>query len=236
VIGARDVDDRFVDDLKASLSAWRKEPLLPTLTTVLAIVSTPSVLRPLFGKWAAIVDLPIGLLLLGWFGTQFTWYQRTFGGERLGPNELIPLTWSFVARYCCLYFLALIPVVPLFLVLVIQWHALADLLSPSGYVGLLAYLLILQIVSTFMAPALAFSTRKVRQAIPIGLSMLVGGWPRNWAYVAVPAMFGVGFSGISWLAPPAVRSLLGVIVVLPLLAFAGAVARYYLRKTTADRT
>jgi hypothetical protein len=233
VIDSLPTTEGFVDDIKASLAAWRKEPLLPIITVLLAIVSSSSWLHPLFGNWAAVIVLPVDLLLFGWLGTQFIWYQRAFEGRRFAPRELVPVTWSFVARYLGLYVFAFVPIFILFVILTIGWHTLAGLQSPTGRIGVLAYVLAIEVPSTFMAPALAFSTRKVTQSVPIGLRMLAHGWPGNWTYVVVPATVMGLLSGFYWIVPPPVRPGLEIIGVLALLTCAGAIARFYLRATSA---
>jgi hypothetical protein len=75
----------------------------------------------------------------------------------------------------------------------------------------------------------AFSTRKVTKAIPTGLAMLVRGWPRNWVYAAVPGLADAIYAGIYWWVPAWTRLVVEVVSTLVLLAFAGAIARYYLR-------
>ncbi|HSS94722.1 MAG TPA: hypothetical protein VLR46_12155, partial [Candidatus Dormibacteraeota bacterium] len=47
-----------LDDVTTSVAAWRKAPLLPTVTTLLAVLSLSAVLRPLFGPWAGAIILP----------------------------------------------------------------------------------------------------------------------------------------------------------------------------------
>jgi hypothetical protein len=109
-----------------------------------------------------------------------------------------------------------------------------SLRSTSGRVGLIVFFGVVQGVGTFILPALAYSTREVRKAIPIGLRMLVSGWPGNWMYAVVPAALGGTIAGISWLVPTLGQVGLGIMGALVLLACTGAIARYYLRSKTAD--
>jgi hypothetical protein len=192
-------------------------------------------LRPLIGSWTNAVVLGIGFVSLGWIGTQLTWYQRIFDGRHVRTSELIPLTWSFIARYVRLFSLLVLAI----LIVVIPFALLERpgfeiLRSTSGRVGLIVFFVVVQVVGTFILPALAYSTSEVRKAIPIGFRMLVRGWPRNWMYVVVPAALGGTVAGISWLEPPLGQAGFGIIGALVFLACTGAIARYYLRTETAD--
>jgi hypothetical protein len=223
----------FVDDLKASLSAWRRAPLLPVLTALLAAFPE-SALRPFIGGWAQAISLGLGLLSIGWFGTQLIWYQRVFEGGGLRPGELLPLTGSFILRYFLLFAVALLPtgILVVLLSLFVRFER-DSFQSPVGRVGVIVFIVVVQLAGTFIIPALAYSTSKVRRAIPIGLRMLANGWPGNWPYVVVPAVVTGAIGGVSSLMPPLVQGW-AIIGVLGSLAFAGAIARYYLRAKPAD--
>jgi hypothetical protein len=227
------VDDRFVHDLKASVSAWGKAPFLPVLTVLLGVVPEPA-RRTLLGDWAQVITFGLGLLSIGWLGTQMIWYQRVFDGQSLHPRELIPVTVRFILRYFLLFALLLIPAATLAALLWFFVRFRADSFqSPAGRGSLVVLIVVLQIAVTFIIPALAYSTSKVRKAIPIGLRMLGSGWPENWRYVMVPAAFMGAITGLSWLMP---SGLIGwsIVGALGSLAFLGAIARYYLRTQPAD--
>jgi len=219
----------FVDDVKASLAAWRKAPLLPIVAALLVVVELP-----FYGLWTIAVVIPVGLFACGWLGTQMVWYKRAFEGERSNPRELISVTWSFVARYFWLFCLALVPTFVVFVPLAIKKSFTADLQSPGGRIGLLAYVAVAGMVGTFMIPALAFSTRQVSKAIPAGLRMIGVGWPANWKYVVVPGFVAGALPGVYWLLPSPVRPALEILITLISLVFSGAIARYYLRSKPAD--
>ena len=222
--------DAFLDDIRASLAAWRKVPLLPIATTVLAVIyaltAPPQESFPIL-----LVGLSIGFLSFGWLGTQFVWYRAAFDGRPIRPGQLLPLTWSFIARYFWLYFLALIPLFVLVAV-AIHWRTW-EATSPGWRIGALAYVLVLAIVLTFINPTLAFTTRRVTKAIPSGLRVLVLGWPRNWKYVVVPGVVAAALGGVYWLVPSPERPVLEIFTYLIYLVFAGTIARYYLRTPLA---
>jgi hypothetical protein len=230
VIEAPATTDVFLDDIKASVAAWREVPLLPIVTALIGL--TFAAIPPSHGSFPIfLVGLSIGLCSVGWLGTQFILYRRAFDGQPAHLNELIPLTWSFIARYFTLYFVALIPLSVLVVVAIYTrtWGAT----SPGWRIGVLAYVVVLTIVLTFISPALAFATRRVTKAVPFGLRMLAQGWPRNWGYVVVPGVVAGTLGGLYWLVPSPGRPVLEIVILLISLVFAGAIARYYLRNSLA---
>jgi hypothetical protein len=226
------VTDRFLEDVKASLGAWRKVLLLPVVTFLLAAGSAFTV--PSRGNFAILlVGLLLGFFSFGWLGTQFICYRRAFDGEPTHLGELLPLTWTFIARYFRLYFLALLPLVVLVFVAIL-WHTYSAE-SPGWRIGVLAYILAFDVAGTFINPTLAYSTRKVTKAVPMGLQMLAQGWPGNWKYAVVPGVAQAAFGGAYWLLPAPGRPVLEVLIYLISLMFAGAIAQYYLRNPLRPR-
>ena len=228
--GIQLTSDRFVDDVKSSLAAWRQAPLLPIVAALLVVIELPS-----YGLWTIAVVLPVGFFAFGWLGTQLIWYQRAFNGESSNPRQVISLTWSFVARYFWLLCLASVPALALLIVLAITKLFTSDSFqSPGVRVGVFAYIGVAGMVGTFIVPALAFSTRKVTKAIPHGLRMIAQGWPNNWKYVVVPGVVEAALGSIYWLVPSPGRPALDILITLISLVFAGAIARYYLRTKPTD--
>ena len=220
------VADAFRDDVLASLVAWRTAPALPIVTLVLAAGSALTVTS--HGSFAILlVGLLLGFFSFGWFGTQFIWYRQAFDGHPANLGELFPLSWSFIARYIRLYLLALIPLFVLVLA-AIPWHSFT-FESPGWRIGVLLYILVFDIAATFVNPSLAFSTRKISKAVPIGLRMVAQRWPRNWKYVLVPGVAAAVLGGLYWLAPLPIRPVVEILITLISLMFAGAIARFYLR-------
>ena len=222
--------DAFIDDIRASLFAWRDVPLLPIVTAVLGAVTVVTI-PPHDSFPVFVLGLAFGFFSFGWFGTQFIWYKQAFDRQPIRPGELFPLTWSFIARYVRLYFVALIPLFILVFV-AIRWRAFG-FASPAWRIGVLVYVLVFEIAGTFINPTLAFSTRKVTRAVPLGLRMLLRGWPGNWKYVVVPGAAVGALGGVYWFVPYLVRPELEVLIELISLVFAGAIARYYLRNPLA---
>jgi hypothetical protein len=222
----------FRDDVKASLGAWRKVIPLPVVTLLLAAGEAVTV--PSRGNFAILlIGLLLGFFSFGWLGTQFTCYRRAFDGDSTHPGDLLPLTWTFIARYVRFYFLALIPLF-VFVFIGIRWHTYSSE-SPGWRIGVLAYILVFDVAGTFINPTLAYSTRKVVKAIPLGVQMLAQGWPANWKYAVVPSMAVAALGGTYWLLPSPGRPVLEVVITLISLMFAGAIARYYLRNPLRPR-
>jgi hypothetical protein len=143
--------DAFIDDIRASLFAWRDVPLLPIVTAVLGAVTVVTI-PPHDSFPVFVLGLAFGFFSFGWFGTQFIWYKQAFDRQPIRPGELFPLTWSFIARYVRLYFVALIPLFILVFV-AIRWRTFG-FASPAWRIGVLVYVLVFEIAGTFINPTL----------------------------------------------------------------------------------
>jgi hypothetical protein len=220
--------DGFLGDVKASLAAWRRAPLLPIVAAAL-IAAYELTLTPHPSSLLFALGFGVGIFSVGWIGTQLVWYRRIFEGQAgMKLGELVQVTSRFIVPYFLLIFIAAVPGLAVLLVVGIRTHTLA-FSTPTGRAGVLAYIAFFQVIGTFVVPAVAFSTRKVTKAIPTGLAMLARGWRRNWAYAAVPGLADALVAGIYWWVPAWTRPVVEVVSTLVLLAFAGAIARYYLR-------
>jgi hypothetical protein len=192
-------------------------------------------LTPHPSSFLSILGVALSLVSAGWTGTQLVWYRRIFDGQAgMKLGELVLITSRFIAPYFLLLLIAALPGFAIVLVVGIRTHTLA-FATPTGRVGVLAYLALVQVIGTFVVPAVAFTTRKVTNAIPTGLAMLARGWPRNWLYAAVPGLADALVAGIYWWVPAWTRLVVEVVSTLVLLAFAGAIARYYLRHAVTPR-
>jgi hypothetical protein len=212
----------FREDLAVSLGAWEKAPALPAITVLLGVAfDIPRVVGP----GGALISLPVGLLLVGWLGTQRIWYLRLFRGRQLERQELWPFTFAFLGRYLALGFLAGI----LFAFVAIPLSVAVNGQVARG-LAVLPFVFVGDFVFTFVTPALAFSTRRVSEALSIGWRTLWDGWPTTapYAVVAPLVLIGLGqalgrtLGGAGSLAV----SLVGLLVAL---VFKGATAAYYLR-------
>lgn len=178
-----------------------------------------------------MLSLAIMVINAGWFGTERICYLRAFRGQSITAPELGRFTRAFIMRYAVL---GLIVVVPFVLLLL---PAFLDTRSEGPRTDLLVAMVILitivDLALTFVTPALAFSTRRVRGAIGIGLRMIRSEWPRSAWYILVPPLT-VVFVGqtISRVTDVGIagQAFAGVLAPLVNLWFKGATAAFYLRR------
>ena len=227
----------FLDDVARTLRAWREAPLLPLTTLAIAVPALAAGNDP---AWRTAAGL-LTLLFLGWVGTQRLWYLRLWTGRTLTLAE----AWRANLRCFGRFFVLGLVVGVAFLVLAIPLVvplAQAFELGPDGmatlpnglplwvevYSALLAVLG--YAVLTFVTPAIVYSSRRVRDAIPIGLRLLKVSWPATAAYVLVPAA-GASLPGLLGSVDPLQPEglLAGLVSTLVLALGRGAVSAYYLR-------
>ncbi|MDQ4125144.1 MAG: hypothetical protein M3134_06040 [Actinomycetota bacterium] len=220
----------FKGDLRASLRAWRVAPLLP-LTSV-ALTSMTYI--PEHWWW---VGLPALLFAFGWPGTERIWYLRIFRDEAISFRELWRMTWAFVARFVRLGLIAAVAWSP---VLVVAVRSFADdpenadfaLETPGLWVGTIAATVVIDFALTFVTPALAFTTRSVRDALRIGFRMLRDHWPRTAWYAAIPPLAVVLMLRVTESSAFGLPGALALTAAGTLLNvwFKGATAAFYLRR------
>jgi len=175
---------------------------------------------------------PVGLIYFfvylfefGFAGTQRVWFLRAHRKQQMTRKEVWRMTWSFLGRYFVLTLL-FIPVIALIVALNI---------GDAGRIKFLSYLVIfvVEVVATFIAPALAFSTRRIRIAIPAGIRMLKESWPSSAWYALAPPLtvFFIGFDLVRrniGIVPAAISS--AIVVPLFHLWLRSATALFYLRR------
>ena len=95
----------------------------------------------------------------------------------------------------------------------------------GALLGVLGYALL-----TFVTPAIVYSSKRVRDAVPIGLRLLRVSWPQTAAYVLVPAVLAGAPSFFVDIDPTARPSVVPLVLSTVVLALGrGTVAAYYLR-------
>jgi hypothetical protein len=143
------------------------------------------------------------------------------------------LTRAFAPRYAVLSCL----IAPLILPGIIVLAATTPARGPADTDGFLLYAnavgLLISIAFTFVTPALAFTTRRVRDASRIGLRMIRTEWPACSGYVVAPPI--VSFAIVRFVGPWSDADLLSRLLIVacaPLLNlwFKGATAAFYLRR------
>ena len=170
-------DPGFLADVRSSLRVLIAQPALPLLS--MAVWGLPALLPPAL----AVVGLPISVFAIGYPGTERVWVLRGLRGQSFSVSEAIGLTWGFFWRFLLLS-LVIAPVV--LIGAGIGWLIGRTLFA--GYVGGLAAGVLLDFALTFVTTALAFSTRRLREALARGLGMIRSEWPRSALYVLVPPL------------------------------------------------
>ncbi|MGH2731091.1 MAG: hypothetical protein ACRDJI_10865 [Actinomycetota bacterium] len=209
----------FRGDLGATLNAWAKAPALPLVSLVLGLI-------PALGTgsgWFVLLYFLFCVALVGWYGTERIWYLRVFRGKRMAPSELVRFSGAFIMPFFLLGLISSLVAVPL--------TVLAVFASSGDYSGWIHYVFVyipLDVLLTFMTPALAFSTRSPFEAFSVGINMLIKEWPRCiWYALAPPLAALVAIQTI-----PAIGSRVALTAAATLLNlwFKGATAAYYLRR------
>ena len=228
---------QLLDDVGRTLDAWRRAPLLPLLILLSALVTVaagsdePGVLFP-----ATL----LGLLLVGWPGAQRLWYLRLWTGRTLTPAEAARATLRCFGRFFVLGLVVGLSAAVLAIPAIVAVVLAADFgpdgapTFPEGVPGwALVYIALLSVAGyallTFVTPALVYSSKRVSEAIPIGLRLLRRSWPRTAAYVLVPAVLA---SAPTLLMDDVLAQPSAALTVLGALVAAlgrGATAAYYVR-------
>ena len=221
----------FGADLVDAIRVWRRHPFLPLASLV--VWAAPA-LVPVEPPWdSGIVVLFI--LLVGYPATERIWYQQAFAVEAVSPRELWNSVrhffWPFLRLGILIGLVILIPgilLLPTAFRLTLPEDRIPFLLAVSMLV------LMADIGLTFVVPALTFSTRKIHEALRIGLTMIRDDWPSSAWYAFAPPLALLLFVRaplVSESIGPVLRFLAVVMATLMNLAFKGGIARYYLRRT-----
>jgi hypothetical protein len=213
----------FSDDLASSARALRKAPLLIVLT--LLLWTSLAVARPL----GVVAFIPLQIAIAGFVGTQRMWFARLFRGEELRRDEIWPLTLSYIGRFVGLGLSVAVASIPLVFVI----------LSLSGghhrgaaIITGLVYGLTVDLVLTFVVPALALTTTSPQLAWRVGIQMIKQTWPRSAWYVLTP---GITLTALTVLLPPrgfalGIAALVSMATSVVALVFKGAIVAFYLRQ------
>ena len=218
--------------------------MLPLISVVLIL---PAQLLPLFPRrhitaWVVVTELLLlafGLFSVGWLGVQRIWFRRIFEGGHVTASEVWHQSWGFFHRYLILGLTVGAPYL-----LVIVWlivpagsAAYAHHGLPSWWVPFwLAYAFLLDIVLTFVMPALAFATRRVREAWKIGIAMIGSTWPKSAPYTIAPPITLLALATLNPTRLPGfVAILFAVVFELIGLVLKGAIAAFFIRHSRGRR-
>ncbi|HEV2953544.1 MAG TPA: hypothetical protein VG015_05600 [Candidatus Dormibacteraeota bacterium] len=230
---------RFLEDIGVAASTlWRAPALL--LAAVLVEVGIPDVLnliwRPgkgLGGFFSAVVSL---IVLAGFVGTERLWFKRLWAGDSLSLRQAAQVTRVYVGRYVRLGLMATIATLMPFSLAAGLVLRMVDPRPSRAAFGMFilafayVWVVIGDVLATFMTPALAFSTASARRAWAIGWQLVRREWPASAPYVVFPPLaFVIGTrlivsSGQHW-----VGYALGPVATVVALVVKGATARFYLR-------
>ncbi len=215
----------LVADVRWSTGACLAAPLVPVLwvTTWLLPLLTDS------GPVGVLLFFPLALLSIGLAGTlRLSFALEAAGRPALSVGEAVGASWRFLGRFLCVGLL----VAPVFLPLEALAYALFD-----GDHATVPYVLassfeivVIDIMGTFVPPALALSTSRATEAIRLGWRVLREGWGQHRWHVLVPplALQVVAAANLGSL-PPVVQAGLQVVFGTAGVVLRGAVVAAWLR-------
>ena len=219
------VDPGFFADLRTALAMWWRSPWMPVTGVVLALWQDLSYRFIDSDGLLFLVTLPALIVWVGWPGVERLWYLRAFRGERLRIRETRRFVGAYFWRYAALGLVVAVPFGVLLAVLLL-------LGSATWRVGLVVASLAFDVALTFVTPALAYTTRRVRVALRVGLDMIRDEWPRCMWYVLAPPLAVTVLSQVGWGPSRGTGSRIALTAAVTLLGLLckGAIAAFYLRR------
>lgn len=213
----RCVVGEFFNDLGKALRAWRVDPKLPLLTTVLYALAGMGNVGG--GVWF-LVAAPIWFLLIGFYGAQREWYRVVWEGRRWSLREVWAASRAFWLPFAGLGVIFMLVSIPVGLV-GLMFEDIWSRLIP---------LVLADMLFTFASPALVFTTSQPTSAFSHGWGMLKRHWRHGLPYIVVPPLVVQAL----WSSPD-IRFDLGPALAISItggvvaLLFKGATAAFYLR-------
>lgn len=227
----------FLDDVGRVLRVWRRTPLLPVVTVGVGVVQLLSAVEQ---PAVALLSALLALLLLGWPCAERVWLLRLWTGRQMTLGQAWRVTLRCFGRMFVLGLVALLAagllLLPLGVALALQVEVADDgsVSLPGGEPAWVApYVVAVTVVGycllTFVTPALAYSSRRVRDALRIGVRLLRVSLPQTAAYVLLPALLAAGGTALTYRGLDAVAVLATVLSAAGLALGRGATAAYYVR-------
>ena len=173
VLGAP--DPGFLADVRSALRVLIDRPLLPLITVFLWGV--PVLFPPALGFLA----FGIQIFALGYPCTERLWLLRGMRGESFTLEQAFQRNWSYFGRIIRLGLLLGGPAAALIVAALLIFRDVLAFLVALALVGLVG-----DFALTFVMPALAFTTRSVRDALALGVRMIRSEWPKAALYVLIP--------------------------------------------------
>ena len=229
----------YWNDLRWCLSALKAAPLLFVLSFGYWVVAdvAPHVFLPSVPSLVVLLVLLVSVFWAGFVGVQRVWFLRLSRDQVLPKDMIFPVTASFMGRFILLGLLMSIPwaVVSAVAAPFILSHVTAN---GTRHVPLVVFLLptmittlVLDVLLTFVTPALALSTSSVIQSLRLGIRMIGATWPSCAWYVIAPGLTLTALAGLlpnswaGWWTPVVV----GAVSTFLGLWFKGATVGFYVR-------
>jgi hypothetical protein len=218
----------FGSDVRAAATAVLAAPSL--LVTTLAVGVVPAVLDAA-GRHRSLAFLEtigtiIGLLTIGFYGTQRVWLLRLYRGQALAAPEVWALTRGYFRRFAALGIRVFWPVAILMIAVVLVTRNLAALLIA---IAVMSY--VLDTLLTFVVPELTFTTASSKQAWRSGRQTLKDTWPQSRWYVLAPGLAVLAVANVFGGRNRSVweAAVVALVASAMSLVFRGAILNYYLR-------
>jgi hypothetical protein len=220
----------FVTDFVWAARAVRSQPGVAVVSILLGCLLTLSASKGRPFRATDVVLLAVFVYSLGWDGVERMFFLYRREGRRVPLRELLAAAPTFMGRFLRLGFLAGIVVVPLaFLMAAVGWKANSASHPAAATLTAAAIIVSLDVALTFVTPALVFTTRSVREALRIGLTMIRRTWPSSGLYLLCPPLALTLLNTIYPTHIPVVRAATAAALALLALLAKGATAAYYLR-------
>lgn len=189
----------FRGDMSRALSASRRE-LTTTALSAVAVAASAWVFSAWGGGAGGVPGIALFAAWVVYGGVQRWWFSDLLEGRRIGIRGVAAAFRSMVVRFLLLGVWILIPafiaILTYVVVYLVQHPHLADRSyprvpnPPSAFTITLfvATAAVADVLLTFVMPALALSTRSVRQAGRLGVGMIARTWPTSAFYVLTPTL------------------------------------------------
>lgn len=240
-VSASIADLGFRGNIVASARAVFSAIAVPGITVAFALASIA--FSPSRQTGSSIFRLVfVGLLSItwaGWFGVERIFFLRRFRQQDLGLIEGVRLVPRFIPRYLLLAVLSILPIFAIAVAQFVTYRVAPYSLVPgSTFVRIAMHFLLwlgawlaIDIVLTFVTPALAYTTTDAIEGLRVGWRFMKAQWPSSAPYALIPmlALFAVSLTAAAQL-PLVARLAVAAASALVTLIFKGATARFYLSK------
>jgi len=200
---------------------------VPTLWVVASLLSFLGGSTPL-----GVLLLPVLLLSIGLTGTiRLSFALHANDQPALSFGEALASSWGFLGRFFCLDLLGGLVAAPVLVAALAGFGAR----TVGAVVVTSLVVLVIDVVGTFVPPALALSTSQVTKAIPLGWRVLREGWPQHrWHVLLPPVTLQVVAAANLRALPLALLAAIQLVVAIVGVVVRGAVTAAWLRAMPAS--